>query len=100
MPALCPTPEELKAFSLGNLPSLALERVADHVDHCAVCDAVLKALDEHSDGLVTELRGLELKSATAAPVPPELLNLARQAADQTSPTSVSEIAVDPGRRFA
>ncbi|MCE9529259.1 MAG: serine/threonine protein kinase, partial [Planctomycetales bacterium] len=101
MPALCPTPNELQAFSLGNLPSLTLEKVAEHVEQCPACDAVLRALDEHYDGLVTELRQLDRRVPTGAAtqVPSELVDIARNAAERsTSP--VADVTVDPGRRFS
>ncbi len=100
MPALCPTSDELKAFSLGNLPTLALERVAQHVENCRDCDAVLRALDENCDGLVTELRQLDRPAASTVPVPPELITVARNAADRSTATISDEVTVDPGRRFS
>lgn len=100
MPALCPTPDELKAFSLGNLPSLALERVADHIEQCPECDAVLRALDEHYDGLVTELRQLDRSTGASTAVPAQLIDVARNAADHVHSSSSDDVTVDPGRRFA
>lgn len=98
MPVTCPTPDELQAFSLGNLPSLTLERVAEHLEHCPACEAVMRALDKYHDGLVTELRQLDRKTAPIIEVPPELINIARQASGHSS--EAEDVNVDPGRRFA
>jgi serine/threonine protein kinase len=95
----CPTREELQAFSLGNLPSAVLDRLADHVVDCAACDATLHALDEQPDGLMTHLRQLE-EQAAAVDVPPDLLRAARSAAERLGQAQTAEVTVDPGRRFA
>ncbi len=100
MPPLCPKHDELKAFSLGNLPSATLEKVAHHVVHCAECDAILRVFDEHSDGLLAELQQLEPAPNSPANLPAELLNVARTAAEQFSQPDSDEVAVDPGRRFS
>lgn len=100
MTSQCPSDSDLRAFSLGNLPSTALERVAQHVENCATCDANLRHLDEQDDGLLTELRQLELRAANAVAVPPDLMTVARGAADRISQPDEPEVAVDPGRRFA
>lgn len=100
MTALCPTSAELKAFSLGNLPSVALERVAQHVENCRACDALLRVLDEDCDGLVTELRQLDRSATATMAVPPNLIDVARNVADRNASTSAAEVTVDPGRRFS
>lgn len=102
MTSQCPTQDDLKAFCLGNLPRVRLERVAEHVAQCAECDANLRGFDEQADCLTTELRLLEQRaiSASAVTVPPELIKVARGAADRTTASDSGEVTVDPGRRFA
>src|SRR5881397_2181983 len=100
MPPQCPTHDELKAFCLGNLASGIFEHVAQHVVECTDCDAMLRILDEQSDGLVTELRQLAAHNAAAAAIPASLISVARSAGERFLQTDSEEIAVDPGRRFA
>ena len=106
MQSSCPTTEELRDFALGTLPGAILERMAHHVLECPQCDAVLHALDEHSDGLVTDLRQLESGSGAVTILPPEVMLAARRAAERHAPTDSREISdsqqitIDPGRRFA
>lgn len=99
MATQCPTGDELQAFSLGNLPTIELERVARHVGHCPACDAALHKLDEAGDGLVTELRQLDVAAPAGMSVPQALLEVARQAAENSVPAG-EQVVVDPGRRFS
>jgi len=96
----CPSREELQAFALGNLTSPTMERLAQHVIECPSCDATLCSLDEQADGLVTELRQLETGGSAVVTVPQELLKVARSAADVYGSDDSTDVAVDPGRRFA
>lgn len=100
MSSVCPNHDELRAFCLGDLASQELERVAHHVVECADCDAALRILDEHCDGLVTELRQLEGDTAAAADMPPKFLDVARSSAERFAQSDTVDIVVDPGRRFA
>ncbi|MDB5340457.1 MAG: hypothetical protein JWN70_6076 [Planctomycetaceae bacterium] len=105
MPAPCPTPDELAAFSLGNLPGAVLEHMAKHVEECPKCDAILRVLEEHPDHLLTELRHLEPPGSGIAMLAPELTEVVRDVAERmvrthTSQGSTDDVNVDPGRRFA
>src|SRR5262245_23473575 len=100
MPAHCPTQDELKAFSLGNLAGRAFEQVATHVVDCTVCDTKLRALDDHSDDLIAELRQLNCETAGNSPTAATVLDVAETAAKRFLESDSGEIAVDPGRRFA
>ena len=54
----CKKPDEIRAFLLGKLAPDDLNAVADHLDTCPQCVAVLMALPISSYGLLAELRGL------------------------------------------
>src|SRR5690242_4811158 len=66
MPAAdCPTPAELAAFQLGELPDEDLARVADHLDLCPACEEAARALDGVPDPTLTAY----CRSARAGPLP-------------------------------
>lgn len=52
----CPPAEELAAFSHGRLPETTLERIGEHVERCAACEAALESLDAKPDPVVEGLR--------------------------------------------
>jgi hypothetical protein len=52
----CPTPQDLSAFQVGNLPRDTLEGIATHLGTCESCLLALERLDDVADGLVSELR--------------------------------------------
>jgi hypothetical protein len=60
----CPDRDMLFAFSVGNLAQAMLETIADHVTHCARCEATLGELEGRPDPFVAELR---------QPLPPGIL---------------------------
>ena len=60
----CLTPEELKAFHLGDLSEAALEELGAHLESCPRCEAAARALDAVSDPVVAAYR----ESALAAPL--------------------------------
>lgn len=97
MPPPCPEDHELRNFSLGNLASARLERLAHHVLQCGACDEKLRAWDEQADPLVSELRRLDASAAAPGAVPPILQN---GGAAPVGPSDASAIAVDCGRRLA
>src|SRR6185436_14788501 len=82
MSTTCPSPEELKAFSLGTLASPTFDRLAHHVERCSNCDAVLRGFDGCGDGLVSELRRFEPPAETPI-VPAEWMQIARGTATST-----------------
>ena len=105
MSASCPTPDELAAFSLGNLPSAGLEQMASHVEGCPSCDAILRVLEEHPDHLMSELRQLEPAGSGIATLSPNLSAAVRDVSERLFHTPHSdahsdEVTVDPGRRFS
>jgi hypothetical protein len=61
----CPTPEQLSAFHLGELPEPALRALAVHLESCPSCEAAARALDGVSDTVVTAYR----HSARGGPAP-------------------------------
>ncbi len=52
----CPPVDELVAFGVGRLPDDVLETIAEHIERCAGCRALLGDLDGRSDALLEELR--------------------------------------------
>lgn len=99
--APCPSHDELSAFALGNLSGTAFARVADHVEACHDCEALLQAFDCFSDGLVTGLRHLkEPPEKEGPPLPQDLLTLARRVGTTRKGASSAEISIDSGRRYA
>lgn len=62
-----PASEELKHFLVGDLPEARLEKLAEHVGHCAVCQEALPS-DAPCDPLIAALRGpLELEAHVHEP---------------------------------
>ena len=52
----CLTPEELRAFNLGDLPEAVLEELGAHLETCPRCEAAARALDAESDPVVAAYR--------------------------------------------
>jgi WD40 repeat protein/tRNA A-37 threonylcarbamoyl transferase component Bud32 len=73
MPRLsCLTPDELKAFNLGDLPEAVLEELGAHLESCPRCEAAARALDALSDPVVAAYRESALAAPLAEPAaPPE-----------------------------
>src|SRR5690348_12051950 len=82
----CPAPAELAEFATGDLSRAALARISDHLEGCAACAAVLSRFDDLTDSFLASLRqSAEHEKATAAYVPPELVEAARMARPPRSP---------------
>jgi anti-sigma factor RsiW len=62
----CPSRLELRAFHLGMLVAKRLDAVAEHLETCARCEAMLRELDTARDPLLAALHGLDLP-----PTPPQ-----------------------------
>lgn len=52
----CPIDEELRAFSLGDMPEDQIDAVRQHLDACPVCEARAETLDDRTDHVLEELR--------------------------------------------
>src|SRR5438132_577878 len=52
----CPSDAELAAFHYGDLPAAAVDRIADHLEHCTACDAKLRDFDQRTDPILHALR--------------------------------------------
>src|SRR5215475_6670354 len=77
-PPRCPSPEELRAFAVGNLGDTDIDRIAGHVLDCEPCDRALRSLDGMTDGLLRSLNGFtDADARPPAPPPEALLRLAR-----------------------
>jgi WD40 repeat protein/tRNA A-37 threonylcarbamoyl transferase component Bud32 len=53
---VCPSRDELAAFSAGLLPSTLLESVADHLSSCPRCQSTLGDLEGRGDTILSDLR--------------------------------------------
>ncbi|WP_422927114.1 WD40 repeat domain-containing serine/threonine protein kinase [Singulisphaera sp. PoT] len=86
----CPSQDDLAAFNLGVLPEDSLERIAEHVEGCPGCEAVLEALDRAPDPVVLSLRTLSGVAVEGGP---------SQAATLVAPSQVGdyEILAELGR---
>src|SRR4051812_22947173 len=56
MPRDCPSHDELVAFHLGTLPEDKVDAVAEHLETCSNCEALLERLDTSVDQVVAVLR--------------------------------------------
>jgi serine/threonine protein kinase len=90
IPTGCPDEAELSGFVLGDLPSGAFERVANHVERCSACELALQSLDQLGDSLLLQLRAPG--GADPAAVPAAILeslctigNRPSEASDQAGP---------------
>ncbi len=95
----CPSPEELRAFAVGDLGEADLERIAAHVVDCEPCDRALRALDGVTDGLLRSLNGFRPGATVSAPLPELLLQVARGAGRSSGGPS-ADAPLDWGRRLA
>ena len=66
--AACPRTEELRAYSVGQLPDEASDLIAEHLESCATCQSDLMTLDNAEDTLVNSLQqGPAADSVVAEP---------------------------------
>lgn len=96
----CPSKDEMRAFCLGTLASSDLEKFAQHVESCQVCDCVLSELDGVADGLVTGLQQIDSHCGSQFPLSPSLRQIALDAAERVTSVNSDESLVDPGRRLS
>src|SRR5262245_41700910 len=52
----CVTPQDLKAFQLGELPARVATLIAGHLESCAACAALADRLDNVVDPCIAHLR--------------------------------------------
>ena len=97
----CPTPETLRAFSVGTIADDQIDAVADHVSECSRCDEVLAKLDEESatDSFVASLQSCSLNVTGESAVSSAVVEVARRAGRATS-SSLSNLSLDPGKKYA
>lgn len=97
----CPSPDELSAFAVGNLPGTAVARIAGHLQTCTACAGVLQELDSVADGLVTSLRHLPEPAANESfALPQDLMTMVRRVAVSSAHGDSAELSIDAGRRYA
>src|SRR3954464_11024546 len=96
-PPRCPSPAELRAFAVGDLGDADVDRIAGHVLDCEPCDRALRSLDVVTDGLLRSLNGFTAEAADAAPLPEELLQVARGAGRSSCGSSGPDVSLDSGR---
>ena len=94
----CPALDDLQGFAVGNITESLFSRIAEHVQSCADCDAVLQALDHHADGLISELRQLGANDLVPTKIPEQLIEIARSAV--STRVESSSVSLGPGRRYA
>jgi WD40 repeat protein len=56
VPKTCPSEHELLAFHLGRLPEEQLDTVAEHMEACPECQAIVERLDRTTDPMLSVLR--------------------------------------------
>src|SRR5262245_15250467 len=95
--ARCPSPEELRAFAVGDLGDADVDRIAGHVLSCAPCDHALRSLDGMTDGLLRSLEGL---AGARPPLPETLLRVAQSAGRSSDGGPRPDVSLDSGRRLA
>jgi eukaryotic-like serine/threonine-protein kinase len=52
----CPTPQELTAFHMGDLPESALAEIAAHLENCPACEVAVQTLDGLADPVLLACR--------------------------------------------
>lgn len=63
----CPSKEELRSLSLGQLADSDSETLLSHLDTCIVCQSNLETVDDAEDSLIVSLRGTESDEVDAEP---------------------------------
>jgi len=81
--AHCPGQADLYAFAVGNLSPPVFGLVAEHVEQCPLCEAVLHLLDAATDPLLNRL-AQPPEDPSGEDVPEELLALALSAREPAS----------------
>ena len=100
MQSLCPKNDELRAFSVGALPTQKLEVVAEHLHSCPTCHGALEELDGYVDEFVSDLTSIDAHLVSSEPgIPSEILARVRRSTVSDDVTS-SNMNLDPGRRYA
>jgi eukaryotic-like serine/threonine-protein kinase len=93
---LCPSDEELRAFSVGSLSANDFERIAHHVESCTGCDAALESLGHEQDEVLTQLQRLSTPAGNGAA---STTGVCDRVSSSTAAESV-ELVIDPGRHIA
>ena len=102
-PTVCPSWEQLRAFSIGDVDDEQFASTGDHVEHCESCGQILdQILDSADSQLLSELLELDsietpvgLSSATnRIAVPVHLVDFARQIEARDSRLRSNEQLVD------
>lgn len=86
--AVCPAPDLLARFAIGDLSAAEFARIAAHLEHCRGCAAILQTLDDHTDPLVTSLR--KAGEIECGEVPGAILAAARAALAPQMPRRVGK----------
>jgi tRNA A-37 threonylcarbamoyl transferase component Bud32 len=99
-PPRCPSPEELRAFAVGDLGDVDIDRIAAHVLDCEPCDRALHSLDRVTDGLLRSLNGFSPDAQVSVALPEALLRVARSAGRSSCGSPCPDVSLDSGRRLA
>ncbi len=54
----CPSADELRSFAVGVLNDFAMEGLAEHLDRCTNCSAIVEQISTLTDSFVIALRDL------------------------------------------
>jgi tRNA A-37 threonylcarbamoyl transferase component Bud32 len=100
MHAKCPTDDELRAFSTGNLSERSLERLAAHLAECGRCEAALETLDTSADSLLADLQSLQGCDSRSFAETPALVMASARNGVRAAANGSAGIAFDPGKRYA
>jgi eukaryotic-like serine/threonine-protein kinase len=99
-PPRCPSPEELRAFAVGELGDADIDHIAGHVLDCEPCDRALRSLDGTTDGLLKSLNGFGPDAPSSPALPGALLRVARGAGRSSRGGPGPDVSLDSGRRLA
>jgi tRNA A-37 threonylcarbamoyl transferase component Bud32 len=99
-PPRCPSPAELRAFAVGDLGDVDIDRIAAHVRDCEPCDRALRSLDKTKDGLLSRLGGFRPDAPFSGVLPEALLRAARSAGRSPGGDPCPDVSLDSGRRLA
>ncbi len=93
----CPSTDQLRAFSVGDLEHEVIHEIADHLRHCQNCESRLKKFDHQTDELIDRLRSIPnaARSQLDSTPPDEQTKDAHPNSDQSD-----SLLFDPGRSFS
>ena len=93
----CPTPNQLKAFSVGDLAQDLIHEIAEHVVQCKKCGHQMRRFDGHRDELVQSLHAMgDSLKVSVDSTPHDQLT----ADDQRTTNDADSLILDLGRSYS